>query len=655
MNNVRSIKRILPLQRTADCFSRGKVYLLLFITAIVYSFSLPGDFVYDDVAITVVENPALTGEASLEEILSWDRPLREFTYMLDHALWGLHSAGYHLQNLLWHGANVLLLYYFLLLLGVNSRLAYAAALLFSIHPINVEAAAWISGRKELLCLFFELQSCFLFVHAAFRREDSQTSWWIIYGGSILACLCALLSKQVAVSIPVLLAASYWAYAVASHEPFRLGRFLRLIFPHALLTILFLFFSYGILETIGLAQERGVFYDPASRDVTYTLLSACLTPFATFFESLRLCLWPMDLTVERAYPPVTIGSDARWMAGAALMAGWFFIAIRVRKTVPYALFSLIWIFAAWAPVSGALPVGYLMADRYLYIPCAGFCLIFVILGERFLRYFQQRTVWLPAFCLFAIVLFFSAWTIYREFDWRNEIALWESASAARPNLAKARVCLGNAYADAGRREEAFQSWKKALELDPHLPQVWLNWGNEEKRAQRFSEAEACYNKALELLPTYGTAHYQLGLLYDLQGKQNDALEHFKLAAQHFYTRRAVNSRIGRAYYQISRIHFSRKEIQEARAYLVRAEKMAPEFAPVHLLKGMMSQNNKTARQAFQQAIRLNPSYSEAYYNLGALEWSEGRLELAQKLWERAIAINPSLSSLVEKIKGAQLTE
>jgi len=399
----------------------------------------------------------------------------------------------------------------------------------------------------------------------------------------------------------------------------------------------------------LAQERGVFYDPASRDVSYTLLSASLTPFATFFESIRLCFWPMDLTVERAYPPVTVLSDPRWMAGAVFMAGWFVFAIRARKSVPYALFSLIWIIAAWAPVSGALPVGYLMADRYLYIPCAGFCLLFVMLGERFLRFFQQRAFWLPAFCLFAIVLFFSARTIDRELDWRNEIALWESAVASRPNLAKARVCLGNAYANAGRREEAFQTWKKALELDAHLPQVWLNWGNEEKKAQHYSEAENCYKKALELLPTYGTAHYQLGLLYDYQGKQNEALDHFKLAAENFYTRRAVNSRIGRAYYQIARILFSQKEMQEAQAYLVRAEKMAPEFVPIYLLKGMMSQNNESARRAFQQAIRLNPSYSEAYYDLGALEWREGRYELAQKLWERAVALNPSLSSLIDKIQ------
>ena len=163
----------------------------------------------------------------------------------------------------------------------------------------------------------------------------------------------------------------WLYAVNRCERIETARLLKALIPPFLIALVFLFLSYNILSALQITGERGTFYDPGSNGVEYSLQSAILTPFATWLNSLWLCVWPMDLTIERAFPPVTSWSDPRWMAGAVLMAGVIVGAWMARKTIPAILFGAFWFFITWAPVSGAVPVGYLMADRYLYIPCVGF--------------------------------------------------------------------------------------------------------------------------------------------------------------------------------------------------------------------------------------------------------------------------------------------
>ncbi|MGC9327963.1 MAG: hypothetical protein ACP5I1_10045, partial [Candidatus Hinthialibacter sp.] len=263
-------------------------FWLIVIPAAVYANSLFGEFVYDDKELTIENNPALTGEAGVWDILQWDRPMREFTYMLDHAAWGFMPFGYHLQNVAWHIGNVLLFFALLKRLGFSPRLSFGSALLFSIHPVNTESVAWISGRKELLCLFFELSACLFFV----RSLDSKKIYSLLYAASLFCAALALLSKQVAVALPLFLGLCAWFYRRNQAEKIEWKKIaLSLLFP-VLIVIAFVLFRYPILEQLNFTRSEGTFYDPSARDVSYTLLSALLTPFATFLKTLWLCVWPM---------------------------------------------------------------------------------------------------------------------------------------------------------------------------------------------------------------------------------------------------------------------------------------------------------------------------------------------------------------------------
>ncbi|MBN2329440.1 MAG: tetratricopeptide repeat protein [Candidatus Omnitrophica bacterium] len=625
---------------------RNPRFWLIVLPAAVYANSLFGEFVYDDKELTIENNPALTGEAGVWDILQWDRPMREFTYMLDHAVWGFQPFGYHLQNVAWHIANVLLFFALLNRLGFSLRLSFGAALLFSIHPANTESTAWISGRKELLCLFFELSACLFFVRSLEGKRLSS----LPYTASLFCAALALLSKQSAVALPVFLALCAWFYRRNHAEKIEGKKIaLSLLFP-ALIVIGFILFRYPILDQLNFTREKGTFYDPSARDVSYTLLSALLTPFATFLKTLWLCVWPMNLTVDHAFEPVVRLSDPRWMAGAAVMAGLLAAAFAGRKTRPGFLFGLIWLLAAWGPVCGVAPVAYLIADRYLYIPCIGFCLAATAVVMPWLKMEQGK---IPQFSLLigiAVCLFYSARTVARNFDWKDDISLWQSAVRADPMNPKAHTGLGNAYFELGDYETAYRIWSKSLQIDPDQPRIWVNWGNAEKRQGRLDASDLRYRKALELLPQYGAAHFNLALLLEQQGRIDEALKHFKLAAEHLYHRTLANQRKGLAHYHIARILFDQGDRQAAGYHIAYAEKLAPHFAPIYLVKGMLHIDNpEVMRSAFEKAIQLDPGCAEAYYNLGLLEWRQGSRKKAEQLWEKAIKLNPELKAAIDHAK------
>ncbi len=622
-------------------FSIHKLFLLAAAPLVTYAFVIHGEFVYDDVAITVVENPALTGEASWLEVLSWDRPLREFTYMLDHALWGYNPVGYHLQNIAWHTANGFMVYLLFGLIGVPVSVAFWAALIFCVHPINVESVAWVSGRKELLCLFFELASCVCFIAAL---NDHQRLRMGAYAASLVALVLALLSKQVAASAPFFLVGAHVLSRRMNIERIQWKRLGLLISPHAAIVVLFVVFDFGLFSRLQQELAAGAYFDPGARDESYTVLSALLTPLATFGRSVWLSLVPIDLTIEHAFAPVQSLLDVRWVAGAAVFISVITLAVLAYKKRPAVSYGIVWFVFAWAPVSGVLPISYLIADRYLYVPCVGFSLLLAHLFVIERKKYNKRFV-----LLWVIAVLFAAQTVNRSLDWRSEVELWSSATASRPSHAPAWSALGSAYHRAGLDEQAFETWRRALELDPNQPQVWLNMGRAKSQRGEVEAAESHYRKALEVAPTYGAAYYNLAALIEKRGDNQQALQYFRQAAKYLTGKRNAERRQGLAHYHIARLLLRLGEPGAAQTHLIRAEALAPLYAPIYNLKGMLLGGAiDAARQAFEQAIELDPLYDEAYYNLGVLEWRLGNTHKARSHWKRATSANPNLKAAIDDV-------
>ena len=170
------------------------VLLIAALGVLIYAHSLPHGFVWDD-RVYVFENPLVNSWAGLRNIW-FHNNIEEYypvTYScvgLEYKLWGFSTWGFHVISLMLHILNALLL--FGLLRKWVPRMAGIVALLFVVHPIQVETVAWIAERKNLLCFFFFL----LAVHAFLDFEANGKKR--AYAKTLLFFIAALLSKSIAV-------------------------------------------------------------------------------------------------------------------------------------------------------------------------------------------------------------------------------------------------------------------------------------------------------------------------------------------------------------------------------------------------------------------------------------------------------------------------
>ncbi len=555
-----------PIHTIVDDQWNLPILLLILACLVTYANGLHGDFVYDDVSVTVVQNPFLEGLVGWRDVLTWDRPIREFTYYFDHLVWGERPFGYHLQNLVWHTLNVVLLWKILAKIGMAQWPSCLCALLFAIHPVNTEAVTWISGRKELLCLFFELLTIWFFLR--FLRSGS---WPHAYAVGVLLSLClALFSKQVAVVLPILLFATAWTQG----EEFTAGksRVVVLITLVAMVTAVLALTALRGAEVAREALERGTYYDPAARGME--LQHPVLTGLAVWALAIRLFIVPYPLVVERTVEPVLSWGDPRWMIGALLVLLWFALLWRYRNRSNPGL-GIAWLGVTWLPTSGILPATYLLSDRYLYIPCVGFCWVLGYALYFLLRHHSYLLRRIGIAVATVAVVSYTWLAVDRNRDWSSELSLWGSAVQHEPANPKVHFNLGNAYMDEGKFALAEDEWNTTLELEANYPQAHVNLGALYQKRGDLHAAESHYQAALDAEPDYGVAQFNLATLYEEFGKREEAIQLLKEAAKNIGGKRDTPQKKARVLRELARVLFDAGQVKQAREAAERSLYHAPE--------------------------------------------------------------------------------
>ena len=218
--------------------------LLLLITA-VYSQTKKFGFVNIDDDIYVYNNPNITREFDFDTV-KWaftsDRgglwiPLTWLSFALDYQIHGLNPEWYHLENVILHTLNVLLLFLFLSsVTGKIYRCALVAGL-FAVHPIHAESVVWITERKDVLSAFFFMISLYLYIY--YLKKPSIKRYSII----IISFILGIMSKPMVITLPILLILlDFWP----------LKRFEKYKFSKFIYEKIFLFaiaFASGILTVI----------------------------------------------------------------------------------------------------------------------------------------------------------------------------------------------------------------------------------------------------------------------------------------------------------------------------------------------------------------------------------------------------------------------
>jgi len=339
--------------------SVAQFLVLVFAGFWAYSIAVYAAFSYDDIPL-IIENPHLRSVSGLWELVRSGRPVRGLTLWLDYRLWGLDARGFHFTNIILHILCVLSAFYLLKLVFQNQRLAFLSALFFAVHPVNSEAVVNVAHRKELLCFLFMTLS-----FIAFKKSSLRFFWLCVsFGFYILA----LLSKQVALALPVLILIEELVFSRLEGKA--LKRLLAAVSVYLMVPVLGFVFMLSDFKLFSRFQPADFF--------EHSYFQILATQMSYYSQYLKLAFLPSHLAVDHYVDYVSGFLDLR--AGIGVLALLLSLAVLVRLLVLKSpgSFAWGWFLINLLPVMNFIPSNEIIAERYLYVPSLGAAMAMAVL-------------------------------------------------------------------------------------------------------------------------------------------------------------------------------------------------------------------------------------------------------------------------------------
>jgi tetratricopeptide (TPR) repeat protein len=394
--------------------------------------SLAGVFHFDDYNVIVNYPTVHSWDALLERAGGGVRPLLKASYTLNWTL----GFGFSLFNIAVHALNAALLFLIGNHLFRDRRAAFAAALLFALHPAATEAVTYISGRSSSLMAVFYLGALLAYLRGAH---------WAV---SAALFVCAVATRETAVTLP---AALLLCELCRSERP-GWREIVRRQGPHwALLAAagLFVLFNQRYFDLVAYGYgERSLGDNLVTQVGGISYLVLRLVSLSGY-------------NIDPALPTLTALTPTLALQ-AFLLFTLLILGIANLRARPWIAFGVLWFFLQLAPTNSIVPRLDVANDRQLYLASWGLFLSLCI---------QLRN--LPTAAFAGMVLLFAATSIARQLDYRSEIALWESSVALAPWNARGHNNLGYAYQLAGRTGDARREYHAALLFDPHHQKTRFN--------------------------------------------------------------------------------------------------------------------------------------------------------------------------------------
>jgi tetratricopeptide (TPR) repeat protein len=619
--------------------------------AAAYANTLSNPFVFLDIP-AIVDNPTIRRLMPLWRVLSppsaggvtvGGRPIVNLSLALNYAISGTHPWSYHAANLLIHALASLFLFGVVrqTLERMNAAraggegtdagavsLAFAAALLWSLHPLQTESVSYVIQRAESLMGLLYLLTLYCFIRYAKEGGTGGSAWAFL---SVLCCFLGMAAKEVMVSAPliVLLYDRTFVSGTLRSAWARHGRI------HAAL-----FASWLILAALvaGTGGNRG---GTSGFGLGLPWWQYVLTQFPAIARYLRLAFLPFGL--DFFYPVEWIHSAARAVPAACLvcaLAGASLAGLWRRSWWGLCGF---WFFAILAPTSLVPGMTQTIAEHRMYLALAPVAILSVA-GIRWAfgrLYAGAAPGWKPragasaacACVVFAALLGLA--TERRNQAYGSEIALWGDTAAKSVDSPYVQNNFGVALAAANRNSEAALRFKDAVALAPGYAEAHNNLALALTQCGRLPEAIEEYGRALELRPDYAEAEANLGVALSDSGRPAEALGHFQRAARLAPDYAEAHNDLAAALAQAGRL---KEAIGEYESVL----RLNPGSAEVHYNLGdayLASGRQADAIAQYREAIRLKPDYVDARSNLGAMLAQSGQLPEAIGQYEKALELAP----------------
>lgn len=536
-------------------------------------------------------------------VSNW-HPLTWISHMLDVNLYGGRAFGHHLTNVLLQVVDVVLLFLLFAVATGEAMKSAAVAALFAVHPLNVEAVAWVAERKTVLCMVFFLAACCAYVW--YTRKPSAGRYALI----VVLYALGLLSKVMVVTLPLaLLLLDYWplrrmegdeasAGAISWRVVLRLGvEKVPLLLMSAAAAALTLYIHHRER-----ALASGLPFSWLVKNGTYSYLKY----LGKFF-------WPVRLGAFYPHPEnslswLVVGIVGLCMMGISVVV-WKF---RERR---YLGAGWLWYLATMFPMVGYVQSGRQgMADRYMYIPMIGviFALVWLI-GD-----WAKEKKWNPSVLSLLLLLAIAPCVYLTETQigyWRDSYTLFAQTLAVTSRNGMAENSFGSVLYERGDLAGAAQHFQAAVEYAPDLPAAHYNLGVIRQRENRDADAEREYRIALQFVTDpmeAAQAHNNLGMLYVSAQQYSGAMAEFDAAIR--LNPAEYNSYLGRGRIELQQFNYDGAIRDFARAAQVAETPEA--FFRLGTAFEMKGEAQRAA-DAYKAALQLAPGFTEAKTRLDAL--------------------------------------
>ncbi|XP_063783731.1 protein O-mannosyl-transferase TMTC3 isoform X2 [Pseudophryne corroboree] len=557
------------------------------------------------------------------------RPLTVLTFRLNYMFSELNAVSYHLLNLLLH-AVVCMIFLKVCKLFLDNRTSLVAALLFAVHPIHTEAVTGVVGRAELLSSIFLLAAFLSYTKS--KGPDNSIVWTPIATAVFLVAVATLCKEQgitvvgiccvyevfiaQGYTLPVLWDTSVQILLGKGSIPYSLLQTLLklvvLMFSTLLLVVVRVQVIQSQLPVFTRFDNPAAVSSTPARQLTFNYLLP-VNAWLLLNPSELCCDWTMG-----TIPLVESFLDIRNLATLVFfcLLG-YLVTFSIRysgdssKTV---LMGLCLMVLPFIPASNLFfPVGFVVAERVLYVPSMGFC-VFVAHGWKKLS--SKSRLKKLSWIFLAVVLFTHAMkTFSRNWDWESEYTLFMSALKVNKNNAKLWNNVGHALENEKNYVKALRFFKQATHVQPDDIGAHMNVGRTYKNLNRSKEAEESYLIAKSLMPQV------------IPGKKYAA----RVAPNH------LNVYINLA----NLIRANESRLEEADQLYRQAISMRPDFKQAYISRGeLLLKMNKPleAKEAYARALELDGMNADLWYNLAIVYIELKDPNEALKNFNQALELN-----------------
>jgi protein O-mannosyl-transferase len=433
--------------------------------------------------------------------VSYWHPFTWLSLMLDYQLFGLNPGWMHMENVLLHLANTLLLFAALKKMTGSLWPSAFVAAAFALHPMHVESVAWITERKDVLSTFFLMLTLACYIRCVERPS--------IFRYSLVLAIFAigLMTKPMLVTLPfVLLLLDYWP--------------LKRKISRLLLIEKIPFFILSVVSSVitFLVQDRsGTVSDLDALPFKFRIANI----FLSYTRYIGKMFWPKNLAV---FYPFDVDSFSFWQI---ILCALFLFAIsvivfRLRKNYGCLPTGWFWFLGTLIPVIGIIQAGsQSYADRYTYIPYIGLFIMIAWGLPQLLSKWRHRKIIFAVSMLTALTIFGISARKQTSY-WNNSSTLFSHALKVTNNNFIAHDCLGQDLYQQGKLALAAEHFNKALEIKPNHTNAAINLGCVLTRQGDLDRAIDYFKKALQLEPDSAYALTNLGAALQKQGKFKEAI-------------------------------------------------------------------------------------------------------------------------------------